>query len=167
MSIVNVQSLQFDQSGTARLSQDCFRTQDYSRTTLFQQDQSFSQFASPIPSTPTWVNPYYEPCSQQLLGDLQRRGESMKNVGLNHISHQWEEKTDPVFKSRFWSNQLQVQDVREQWAPLSSSASFPLEGFRYKPFFRFPHPSNSQNRSVWHGMSLCDRSNTEKVFYHY
>lgn len=176
-----VQSLQSDLSRTARLSQDCFRAQHYPQTTLFQQDQAFPQIANP-----TWADPYYEPSSQQLLEDLPRRDESMKNVGLD-LYHQWEEQTDPTFhlcpeyqnrkqkaqetflgESSFWTNQLQFQDVRERWAPPSFSASFPSEGFRYKPFYRFPHPSNSQDRSDWHGLTFCARSNTaDEVFYHH
>ncbi|KAI7806219.1 uncharacterized protein LOC130558452 [Triplophysa rosa] len=177
----------FDQSRPARLSQDCFKTQHYPSTTLFQQDEAFSQLPTLQPCTPPWANPYYKPCSQQLLGDLPRRGESMKNEGLDLISHQSEEKTDPMFnlnpeyenrkqkaqetflgESSFWSNQLQVQDVRDRWAPLSFSTSFPSECFQYKPFFRYPHPSNSRDRSDWHSMTLCVRSNTpDKVFYHH
>ncbi|KAA0703158.1 hypothetical protein E1301_Tti010734 [Triplophysa tibetana] len=125
--------------------------------------------------------------TDMLLGDLLRRGESMKNLGLDLISHQVEEKTDPMFnlnseyenrtqkaqetflgESSFWANQLQVQDVRDRWAPLPSSASFPSECFQYKPFFRYPHPSNSRDRSDWDSMTLCVRSNTpDKVFYHH
>lgn len=111
----------------------------------------------------------------------------MKNVGLDLISHQMEEKTDPMFnlnpeyenrtqkaqetflgESSFWSNQLQVQCVRDRWAPLPFSASSTSECFQYKPFFRYPHPSNSRDRSDWHNTTLCVRSNTpDKVFYHH
>ncbi|XP_065101303.2 proline-rich protein 19 [Paramisgurnus dabryanus] len=172
----------FDQLRTARLSRDCFRTQHYPSTPVFRQDQ----YASPISSVPTWTSHPYEPGFQQLFGDSQRKCESTKNVGFDLISHQWKENTDPLFNSYYkyqnteqkpqetfvgrsscWSDQLQVQDVRERWAPISFSASFPSEGFRYKPYYRFPHPSNSQHGSDLLDMNLYHRSNTDSVLYHH
>ncbi|XP_055065817.2 proline-rich protein 19 [Misgurnus anguillicaudatus] len=171
----------FDQLRTTRMSQDCFRTQHYPSTPAFRRDQ----YASPISSVPTWTNHPYEPGLQQLFGDSQRKCESTKNVGFDLISHQWKENTDPLFNSYYkyqnteqkaqetflgrsshWSDQ-QVQDVRERWAPISFSTSFSSEGFRYKPYFRFPHPSNSQHGSDLLDMNLYNRSNTDSAHYHH
>ncbi|XP_056125910.1 uncharacterized protein LOC130103642 [Rhinichthys klamathensis goyatoka] len=167
----------FDQWRAAELSQDFFRAQHHPSRHLFNQSQTFTQHAVPILRAPTWLDhPVNSYSQQQSLST----GESSKSVYLDpsRISQQCTEETDLSFNSyhlnesrkqkpqepsfggsRFWSNQQQVQDERERWAPFSFSASYLSEGFQYEPFFRCPHPSNT-SRSDWLGMTQCPRSNT-------
>ncbi|XP_016379645.1 proline-rich protein 19 isoform X2 [Sinocyclocheilus rhinocerous] len=171
----------FDQWRAARLSQDCIRSQHHRSRQLFNQEQTFTQHA--ILKSPTWVDHPVDSYSQQ---QPLSRGESLKNIDLDlsRISQQWREDKDLDLNSfhicesrkqkpqasfggsRFWSHQHQVQDERERWAPFSFSASYLSEGFQYKPFFRCPHPSNTQHRSDCLGMSHCPRTDTpDRVFY--
>lgn len=171
-------SLQFDQWRTAELSQDCFRAQDHPSRHLFNQSQTFTQHAVPIHRAPTWLDhPVSFYSQQQSLST----GESLESVHLDRsrISQQCTEETylnfnshhiyesreqkpqEPPFEgSRFWSHQQQVQDERERCAPFSFSASYLSEGFQYEPFFRCPHPSNTQRRSDCLGMTHCPTSST-------
>ncbi|XP_051574403.1 uncharacterized protein si:dkey-250k15.4 [Myxocyprinus asiaticus] len=169
-------SLQFDQCSAAGLSENRFSAQHHPSTQLFCQDKAFTQHAASITSALTWVDHPFEPCSQQLLGEPMRRGE---------ICHQWKEETDPnlnsysEYQSRkqipqeaslgesrlFWSHQLQIQEVRERFAPFSVSADLPSEGFKYKPFYCFPHPSNSQHRFDWLDVTLCPRDTLDRALY--
>lgn len=159
------------------MSQDCFRAQHHPSRHLFNQSQTFTQHAVPILRAPTWLDHPVNSYSQQ---QSMSAGESSKSVhlDLSRISQQYTEETDlnfnsyhfhesrkqkpqePPFEGSRWSDQQQVQDERERWAPFSFSASYLSEGFQYEPFFRCPHPSNTQRRSDWLGMTQCPRSNT-------
>ncbi|KAK2903189.1 hypothetical protein Q8A67_007902 [Cirrhinus molitorella] len=177
-------SLQFDQWRAARLSQDNFRAQHHHSRQLFNQEHTFTQHPVPVLRSPTWVDhPVNSYSQQQSLS----REESWTNVDLDlsRISQQWKGDNHLDFNShhlnqsrkqkpqeacfggyRFWSNQQNVQEERERWAPFSFSASYLSEGFQYKPFFRCPHPSNVQHRSDNLGMTHCPRTNTpDRVFY--
>lgn len=173
----------FDQWRPATLSQDSFRPHQHPIGQLFNQDQTFTQHAAPILKAPTWedhlVNPH---CQQQ----FRSRGESWTNVDLDlsKISQQFREDTDvnidsyQFYDSRkqrpeeasfggssFWSHQSQTQDERKKTAPFSFSASYLTEGFQYEPFFRCPHPSNTQRRSEYPNMTFCPRSQSNTLFY--
>ncbi|XP_026140327.1 proline-rich protein 19 [Carassius auratus] len=173
----------FDQWRTARLSQDCMRAQHHRSRQLFNQEQNFTQHAIPKLKSPIWVDHTVDSFSQQ---QSLSRGEGLKNIDLDlsRISQQWREDKDldlnlyHIYESRkqkpqasfggsrFWSHQQQVQDETERCAPFSFSASYLSEGFQYKPFFRCPHPSNTQHRSDCLGMSYCPKTNTpDRVFY--
>lgn len=176
-------SLQFHQWRAARFSQDCLRAKHHRSRQLFNQEQNFTQHDVPILKSPTRVDHPEDSYSQQ---QSLCRGESLKNIDLDlsRISQQWREDKDLDFNSyhiyesrkqkpqasfggfRFWSHQKQVQDESERWAPSSFSASYLSEGFQYKPFFRYPHPSNTQHRSDCLGMTHWPRTNTpDRVFY--
>ncbi|XP_056331515.1 uncharacterized protein LOC130243380 [Danio aesculapii] len=168
----------------AMLSQNSFRSHQHPIGELFNQDQIFTQHAAPILKAPTWEDHPVNPHSQQ---QFRSRGESWTNVDLDlsKISQQFREDTNvnidsyQFYDSRkqrpqeasfggssFWSHQLQIQDERKKTSPFSFSASYLTEGFQYEPFFRCPHPSNTQHRSEYPSiMTLCPRSQSHTPFY--
>lgn len=156
------------------MSPDFFRAPHHPSRDLFTQSQAFTQHAAPVLRAPTWIDLPVNSYSQQ---HSLSTGESLKSVfdlDLSRISQQCTEETDlnfiyatrkqkpqePSFGgSRLWSHQQQVQE-RERSAPFPFSPSYLSEGFQYEPFFRCPHPYNTQRRSDHLGMTHCPRSIT-------
>ncbi|KAF4088388.1 hypothetical protein AMELA_G00082370 [Ameiurus melas] len=167
------------------------QTQESPRAKRHSNSQTFSLHqASTGPQTQTpWtysctnrtLGPFFlEPQKQVKLGSGENR---RRNSTALPLLEQWRNDSDfnflfqdenskkthtslgPLTELRPCSPQYNIERVSERQlfgASSSVSAFFPPEGFCYEPYYRFPHPSNSFNRSEKFGMTLYTQTDVEK-----
>ncbi|MCI4374683.1 hypothetical protein PGIGA_G00009160 [Pangasianodon gigas] len=143
------------QWGITAQSQESFRAKQHSNSQMFSLHQTFTGAQTPTPRS-------YN-CSDRTLDPFFL--EPQKQVKLDENSKRTHSSLGPLTELRTCSPHHDIESVSEKQlfgASSTVSAFFPPEGFSYEPYYRFPHPSNSYNRSEKSGMTLYTQPDIEK-----
>ncbi|TRY95592.1 hypothetical protein DNTS_018372 [Danionella cerebrum] len=161
----------FDQWRAAKQSEDGTRVQGHSIGQFFNQDISTLDGA-PVLRVPFGIDPPVDLYSQNLFQSKDSGLQKKDFFNLTRIPQLWKAETGlnmnsfqtfdirkqkpqetSARESNIWPHSSVVLNEREKHVPFSFSAAYLTEGFKYEPFFRCPHPSNTQSKSECVSMS--------------
>ncbi|KAK3571901.1 hypothetical protein QTP86_020542 [Hemibagrus guttatus] len=164
-------------------SQESLTAKLYSKSQTFSLHQAFTRSQTPTPwsCTDRNLDPFFLGPQKQVKlssGENRRRHRTVlplleqwrSDPDLNFLFQDENSKRThmslgPLTELRNHSPDPDTESVSERLlfgASSTVSAFFPPEGFCYEPYYRFPHPSNSFNRSEKSTMSLYTQPDVEK-----
>ncbi|XP_062847935.1 uncharacterized protein LOC134310310 [Trichomycterus rosablanca] len=149
-------------SGTVQQSLEFSKAKQHPISPSVSQHPAFPRPQIPKPPSSNW--PDFTSDSLFLQQQKQLDGGEPKARHINSLLEQYRNDPDlsflwsntrrsptasPLKEVRDWSPRQQFKSASERPLGASSSASvfFSSEGFRYEPFYRFPHPTISFNSS--------------------
>ncbi|XP_076847360.1 proline-rich protein 19 [Brachyhypopomus gauderio] len=172
-----------DQGTIRAQSQESLRGEQHFDSQRFPMHQDFTVPEILTSSYQNWEQLTSNPLSLLSRKQVKLGSSEMRSENCNELFEQWRSKPDLGFlfygknmnrthapldhltELKNWSPQHKLECFNER-SPFGASSTvsgfFPPEGFRYEPYYRFPHPLNSINSSERSAMTLYIQSDTER-----